>query len=164
MQLKKRSRSKKGKRDNKEYGTSPKVKKYWVQRYDLFSRYDQGIEMDEQGWYSVTPEEIAIKQAARCRGKVVIDCFSGVGGNTIQFAKVCSSVIAIDIDPNKVKLAINNAKVYGVANNVDYVVGDFIKLAPSLKGDVVFLSPPWGGPMYNRVESYKMDMLQPTDG
>uniref|UniRef100_A0A1J3FXP6 Trimethylguanosine synthase n=1 Tax=Noccaea caerulescens TaxID=107243 RepID=A0A1J3FXP6_NOCCA len=133
MQLKKRSRSKKGKRDNKEYGRSPKVKKYWVQRYDLFSRYDQGIEMDEQGWYSVTPEEIAIKQAERCRGKVVIDCFSGVGGNTIQFAKVCSCVIAIDIDPKKVKLAINNAKVYGVANNVDYVVGDFIKLAPSLK-------------------------------
>jgi trimethylguanosine synthase len=44
--------------------------------------------MDEEGWYSVTPEEIAIKQAQRYRGKVVIDCFSGVGGNTIQFAKV----------------------------------------------------------------------------
>jgi trimethylguanosine synthase len=35
--------------------------------------------MDEEGWYSVTPEEIAIKQAQRYRGKVVIDCFSGVG-------------------------------------------------------------------------------------
>lgn len=35
-----------------------------------------------------TPEEIAIKQAERCRGKVVIDCFSGIGGNTIQFVKV----------------------------------------------------------------------------
>ncbi|XP_009107768.1 trimethylguanosine synthase isoform X1 [Brassica rapa] len=148
----------------KEESTSPKLTKYWLQRYNLFSRYDEGIEMDEEGWYSVTPEEIAVKQAERCRGKVVIDCFSGVGGNTIQFAKVCSSVIAIDIDPVKVEMAINNALVYGVDDRVDYVVGDFIHLAPSLKGDVLFLSPPWGGPMYNKVETYTLDMLQPKDG
>ncbi|ESQ33809.1 hypothetical protein EUTSA_v10008708mg [Eutrema salsugineum] len=160
MQLKKRYRLEKEKED----GTSPKIRKYWIQRYNLFSRYDQGIKMDEEGWYSVTPEEIAVKHAERCRGKSVIDCFSGVGGNTIQFAKVCSSVIAIDIDPLKVELAINNAMVYGVANRVDFVAGDFIQLAPSLKGDVLFLSPPWGGPMYNKVESYKMNMLQPRDG
>ncbi|XP_010478471.1 PREDICTED: trimethylguanosine synthase-like [Camelina sativa] len=166
MKAKKRSRLKKGKKLSikKENGTSAKISKYWFQRYDLFSRYDLGIEMDEEGWYSVTPEEIAIKQAERCRGQVVIDCFSGVGGNTIQFAKLCSSVVAIDIDPVKVELAMNNALVYGVANRVDFLIGDFFHLAPSLKGDVVFLSPPWGGPMYKEVESYKMDMLQPRDG
>ncbi|XP_010460855.1 PREDICTED: trimethylguanosine synthase-like isoform X1 [Camelina sativa] len=166
MKAKKRSRLKKGKKLSvkKENGKSPKISKYWFQRYDLFSRYDQGIEMDEEGWYSVTPEEIAIRQAERCRGQLVIDCFSGVGGNTIQFAKLCSSVVAIDIDPVKVELAMNNAMVYGVAIRVDFVVGDFVHLAPSLKGDVVFLSPPWGGPMYKDVESYKMDMLQPRDG
>ncbi|KAG7598767.1 RNA cap guanine-N2 methyltransferase [Arabidopsis suecica] len=120
--------------------------------------------MDEEGWYSVTPEEIAIKQAQRCRGKVVIDCFSGVGGNTIQFAKVCSSVVAIDIDPMKTAFAMNNAKVYGVANRIDFVTGDFMQLAPCLKGDVLFLSPPWGGPTYSKVESYKLDMLLPRDG
>ncbi|CAA7014258.1 unnamed protein product [Microthlaspi erraticum] len=147
-----------------ENGTNPKISRYWIQRYVLFSKYDEGIKMDEEGWYSVTPEEIPIKQAERCRGKVVIDCFSGVGGNTIQFAKVCSSVIAIDIDPVRIEMAINNAMVYGVANNVDYVVGDFIHLAPSLKGDVLFLSPPWGGPTYSQVESFKLDMLQPIDG
>ncbi|KAL1205058.1 hypothetical protein V5N11_016403 [Cardamine amara subsp. amara] len=163
MKANKRSRFKKGIKSSIEKA-NPKINKYWIQRYDLFSRYDQGIELDEEGWYSVTPEEIAIKQAERCRGKVVIDCFSGVGGNTIQFAKVCSSVVAIDIDPVKVELAMNNAKVYGVDNRVDFVIGDFIQLAPSLKGDVLFLSPPWGGPMYNKVESYKMDMLLPRDG
>ncbi|XP_018492285.1 uncharacterized protein LOC108862598 isoform X2 [Raphanus sativus] len=61
-------------------------------------------------------------------------------------------------------MAMNNAKVYGVANYVDFVVGDFFQLAPSLKGDVSFLSPPWGGPKYCQVESFKMDMLQPKDG
>ncbi|CAH8259942.1 unnamed protein product [Arabidopsis lyrata] len=56
-----------------------------------------------------------------------------VGGYPIQFAKVCSSVVAIDIDPVKVELAMNNAMVYGVANRVDFIIGDFIQLAPSLK-------------------------------
>lgn len=68
---------------------TPLVKKYWLQRYDLFSRYDVGIKLDEEGWFSVTPEEVAIHQASRCAGApVVIDGFAGVGGNAIQFAKV----------------------------------------------------------------------------
>ena len=72
-----------------EDGVSRLVEKYWFQRYDLFSRYDEGIKMDEQGWYSVTPEQIAIKQAKRCQNAtVVIDCFAGVGGNAIQFASL----------------------------------------------------------------------------
>ncbi|WZZ71693.1 hypothetical protein YC2023_083063 [Brassica napus] len=124
-----------------ENSTNPKINRYWIQRYDLFSRYDEGIQIDEEGWYSVTHEEIAIKHAERCRGKVVIDCFAGVGGNTIQFAKVSSSVIAIDIDPMKVKMAMNNANVYGVANHVDFVVGDFFSLAPSLKIKLIFFCP-----------------------
>lgn len=53
--------------------------------------------------------------------------------SNIFFVNRSSSVIAIDIDPVKVKMAMNNAKVYGVANYVDFVVGDFFQLAPSLK-------------------------------
>lgn len=47
--------------------------------------------MDEEGWFSVTPEAIARHQATRCGGGVVIDCFTGVGGNAIQFAMKCVS-------------------------------------------------------------------------
>lgn len=68
-------------------GVSPMVEKYWLQRFNLFSKYDEGIKMDEEGWFSVTPEEIASRQADRCYGGVVvIDGFAGVGGNAIQFA------------------------------------------------------------------------------
>lgn len=71
-------------------GVSPLVEKYWFQRYDLFRRYDHGILLDEEGWFSVTPEEIAVRHALHCSGLagVVIDCFAGVGGNAIQFARV----------------------------------------------------------------------------
>lgn len=57
-------------------------------------------------------------------------------------------VIAIDIDPEKIKIARHNAEVYGVADRIEFIVGDFFQVAPLLKADVVFLSPPWGGPNY----------------
>ncbi|KAF8021674.1 hypothetical protein BT93_G1964 [Corymbia citriodora subsp. variegata] len=143
---------------------SPLVKKYWLQRYHLFSRYDEGVKLDEEGWYSVTPEEIAIRHAERCRGRTVIDCFAGVGGNAIQFALLCHHVVAIDIDPQKIALAFHNAKIYGVEGRIDFIVGDFFQLAPSLKGDIVYLSPPWGGPSYKMIQQFNLDLLRPKDG
>ncbi|KAK1440296.1 hypothetical protein QVD17_06121 [Tagetes erecta] len=144
---------------------SPKVKKYWLQRYSLFSRYDEGIKMDEEGWFSVTPEEIAVRHAQRSvGGGVVVDCFAGMGGNSIQFAALGYHVLAIDIDPKKVEMAVNNTKVYGVDSYIDFIVGDFLQLAPSLKGNVAFLSPPWGGPSYKMTENFTLNLLKPVDG
>ena len=40
-------------------GMSRATFKYWLQRYSLWSRFDQGIEMDTEGWYSVTAEVVA---------------------------------------------------------------------------------------------------------
>lgn len=45
----------------------------------------------------------------------------------------CHYVLAIDIDPQKVALALHNAKVYGVEDRIDFITGDFFQLAPSLK-------------------------------
>lgn len=144
---------------------TPNIAKYWRQKYSLFSRFDDGIQMDEEGWFSATPEEIAATHAARAgSGTFVIDCFSGVGGNAIQFALRGCHVVAIDIDPRKVGYSINNAKIYGVEDNIDFIVGDFFQLAPFLKADVVFLSPPWGGPSYSKIQNFTLDMLKPRDG
>lgn len=52
----------------------------------------------------------------------------------------CSPVVAIDIDPVRMGLAMNNAMVYIVVDRVDFVVGDFIQLAPSLKVIFFFVS------------------------
>lgn len=141
------------------------VVKYWLRRYSLFSRFDEGIKLDEEGLFSVTPEEIAKHQAAHCGCGTVVDAFTGVGGNAIQFASMNFHVIAIDIDPKKIEYARHNAEIYGVADRIDFIVGDFFQLAPSLKADVVFLSPPWGGPDYIRAEKYDIEtMLKPKNG
>ncbi|GAV89828.1 Methyltransf_15 domain-containing protein, partial [Cephalotus follicularis] len=146
-------------------GYPTNIGKYWCQRYLLFSKFDDGIKMDEEGWFSVTPEPIARHHALRCGGGVIVDCFTGVGGNAIQFAQKSKHVIAIDIDPKKITYACHNAAIYGVGDLIDFVNGDFFLLAPKLKADVVFLSPPWGGPEYSKVETYNiMTMLKPHDG
>ncbi|KAL1534318.1 trimethylguanosine synthase-like [Salvia divinorum] len=163
--VREKRKSAKAKKLEEKSNVTPLVTKYWFQRYDLFSKYDVGIKLDEEGWFSVTPEEIAASQAHRFAGAgVVIDAFAGVGGNAIQFAKVCHHVVAVEIDPKKVALASHNAKIYGVQDQIDFVVGDFFQLAPFLKGDVVFLSPPWGGPSYKAKENFTLDLLKPKDG
>ena len=65
----------------------PSIRKYWCQRHLLFSRFDDGIKMDEEGWYSVTPEPLAEHHAVRCGSGSIVDFFTGVGGNAIQFAQ-----------------------------------------------------------------------------
>ena len=139
-------------------GLPEELQKYWAQRYSLFSLYDNGIEMDAESWYSVTPENIAKHQAQRlacicsCHEsqgvRVAIDAFSGAGGNAIQLALAGFFVIAIDINPHRMHLIAHNASVYGVREKIELICGDFLATAPSLVGDVVFYSPPWGGPEY----------------
>jgi len=134
----------------------PHIQKYWAQRYRLFSKFDEGVKLDAESWYSITPEKIAEHIADRCRADVLVDGFCGVGGNAIQFAFTCERVIAIDIDPNKIELARHNAAVYGVEDRIEFIVGDFFQVMPSLKADVVFLSPPWGGPEYQNQEVFDL--------
>ncbi|KAH7331056.1 hypothetical protein KP509_20G013500 [Ceratopteris richardii] len=145
---------------------SPDILKYWVRRASLFSRFDYGVKCDEQGLFLVTPEEIAKHQAKICGpDQIVIDAFAGVGGNAIQFALRCKYVVAVDIKPTRIKCARNNAKVYGVAHKIDFIVGDFFKLTSGLRADIIFLSPPWGGPSYKAAKVFNIEtMLEPENG
>lgn len=98
--------------------------KYWAQRKRLFSRFDDGIRLDKEGWYSVTPEAIANHIASRVSAgrehgsMVVMDAFCGCGGNAIAFAMrpEVSLVIAVDCDREKLEMAANNAAAYDVAS------------------------------------------------
>lgn len=61
----------------------------FFQRERYFSLYSQGCLLDDEGWYSVTPELIANQIAERCRCDTILDAFCGVGGNAIAFAQTC---------------------------------------------------------------------------
>jgi trimethylguanosine synthase len=85
--------------------------------------------MDDEAWYSVTPESVARQQAARCRCAVAVDAFTGAGGNAIALARECGHVIAIDCSESRVRLAKSNAAVYGASSTIDFICGDFFKYA-----------------------------------
>ncbi|XP_012531914.1 trimethylguanosine synthase [Monomorium pharaonis] len=148
----------------KEIANDYKLWKYYIKRFGLFSRYEDGIKLDRESWFSVTPEEIAKDIAERCRCDTIIDAFCGAGSNSIQFAFTCERVIAIDIDPNKIKIARHNAGIYGVDDRIEFITGDFLQLAPQLVADVVFLSPPWGGPDYIKKKVFDLQSIIPPIG
>jgi len=118
--------------------------KYWAQRRRLFSKFDEGIQLDPESWYSVTPEAIADHVAHRVfawrnilggnNGKfVLLDAFGGCGGNTIAFSKKWPGdgcfgdrlIVCVDIDRQKLRMAAHNAKIYGVdSRSVVFIHGD----------------------------------------
>ena len=80
----------------------------------------------------------------------MVDAFCGVGSNAIQFAYTCERgknyiklhvhkmcvyivVIAIDIDPVKIACARHNAEIYGVADRIEFILGDYFDIMPHLK-------------------------------
>eukprot|EP01035_Chromulina_nebulosa_P028318 gene28318-37372_t len=106
-----------------EEGVPPNVHpKYWDRRYRLLDRYDRGVWLDEESWYSITPQAIVIAEfiAQHCIAafaakfeplKTVVDLFCGCGGNTIAFANACEklTVIGVDFDPQKLEYLRHNA-------------------------------------------------------
>jgi|TARA_B100001758_G_C18385492_1_gene599832 trimethylguanosine synthase len=160
--------------------------KYWLQRHRYFTLFDHGTCLDTEAWYSVTPERIAIHQAVRCnhsligpfdstigtrashRRHVIYDLFCGVGGNAIAFArKTGAHVIAIDIDMTQLHFAARNAITYGVGFSIDFICDNSISIlkgahsvdlgtVPRPLTDMIFLSPPWGGPSYRSADSFDL--------
>ena len=110
------------------------ITKYWRQRRRLFSKFDQGIQLDEEGWFSVTPEQIARHVARQLRhllssplsstnnnesshhpDVIVLDAFCGCGGNAIAFGQQPNmTVVGVDLDRGKLRRAAHNAAIYGI--------------------------------------------------
>jgi trimethylguanosine synthase len=57
-------------------------------------------------------------------------------------------VIAVEISAERLAMAQHNARLYGVEHKIEFICADFFDIAPTLAADGVFLSPPWGGPLY----------------
>ena len=160
----------------------------FAQRHLFFPNYDTlPLLLDETGWFSITPHPIAAHIADRCACDVIIDAFCGVGGNAIEFARTCERVIAIDNDLTRLRLARHNALHCGVADRIEFILADFVDFAKTWAAneggkegkegketvDVIFLSPPWGGPEYlsfgngkgqNGQKSYPLSALLPIPG
>lgn len=128
----------------------------------MFSRFDQGIQIDEEGLYSATPETIALRQAKKMNCKTVVDGFCGIGANTIAFARHGAKVYAIEKDKRRLEMARHNAEIYGVNDKIKFIHEDFFREAQKIKAEGIFLDPSWGGPEYENLKSFKLSDFRPN--
>jgi trimethylguanosine synthase len=134
---------------------------YWDLRHDLFSKFDQGIQITREGLFSVKPEQSALRIARALRGDAVLDAFCGMGGNAIAFAREGKRVFAVDINPEHLEMAQNNARVYGVRDKITFLRGDVLEIMASLNVESIYLDPPWTGPHYKELEYFKFENFDP---
>uniref|UniRef100_A0A914MWE6 Trimethylguanosine synthase n=1 Tax=Meloidogyne incognita TaxID=6306 RepID=A0A914MWE6_MELIC len=183
----KRDRKLVAKRARKYFSDDKEMMKYWFQRYRYFTKLDEGILLDREAWFSVTPEMLAQHVAdrlVRIRDCIILDAFAGSGGNSIQFALKGAFVYAIDLDPVKLRCSARNAQIYGARDRINFICGNFFHICKSLIGarkykeenkivkssypyttdlypfaiDAVYLSPPWGGPSYAKSGKEEFDL------
>lgn len=91
-------------------------------------------------------------EAAPQSKAILIDCFAGVGGNAIAFARSgkWKRVYAIEKDSKALACAKHNAQVYDVQDRISWYEGDCFRilqneLSELVPHSVLFASPPWGG-------------------
>lgn len=81
--------------------------KYWVQRHRLFSKFNSGIRLDAEGWFSVTPEVIA-KHVAASLGWLALGAV-GMDAHVTMDVDACSLIWELD----NCNFDINEINVYG---------------------------------------------------
>lgn len=145
----------------------PNCKKFWAKRYKLFKKYDEGVFMTAEQWYSVTPENVARFTALLIKAlipetKRVADLCCGAGGNTIQLAKVFPEVLAVDINETNVECVKHNCAVYGV--NAAVVHADWLEYSKECERvDFAYASPPWGGTNYKSNPKFDLHAMKPIN-
>lgn len=130
-----------------------------VRQRRLFSRWDHGIETDDEGRVGATPEALAMRLADGATG-VVIDGTCGVGALAIAHARQAGvqRVIAVDVSEDRLAMARHNAAIYGVADRIEFVHADVLDVLRGQRADRLVLDPPWGGRDYDRTRLALSDL------
>jgi predicted RNA methylase len=108
--------------------------------------------MTSDSLYSVSTPDLAneiskIIYSALPNIKVVVDATANIGGNTLSFSSYFKSVIAVEINKKTFDVLVNNIETYK-RTNVETINDDFLNLIDKIKGDVIFMDPPWTGTFY----------------
>lgn len=121
----------------------------------------------EEATYSVTKPAKAVltidllrPYVATACGKPMEECVltdgtACVGGDTVSFSRHFQRVHAVEYNKEHARLLRHNVRVYR-RTNVTVHEGDYTVLAPTLKQDVVFLDPPWGGRRYKAARTVRL--------
>jgi 16S rRNA G966 N2-methylase RsmD len=150
--------------------------RYWDQRYRYFSKFDHGICLDLESWYSLTPAIISsyigeklssiFSNTPQANELVVIDGFCGCGTIALVLAEFncIQRIYCFDNDKHKIAFAKHNASIYQNEAKIEFYVDDMYQVFNNSSSsvflpktiDAIILSPPWGGSDYLSVEYYDL--------
>lgn len=110
------------------------------------NKFSKDIFSDEDAFYMSTPEIVAehiAKQLAKYKTGAEMCC--AIGMLSVQLAKKMNKVLAIDINKERIANAKKNAKLYGVFDKIEFIIGDVLdeSLLKRLSADVAVLDPDW---------------------
>jgi 16S rRNA G966 N2-methylase RsmD len=86
----------------------------------------------------------------------ITDAMACVGGNTLSFSNYFNKVIANEINTTRYQYLVHNMKEYN-RDNIVFYNDNYLNLMNKLEQQIVFIDPPWGGPIYK--SQYKMEIV-----
>jgi predicted RNA methylase len=137
-------------------------------RYLYLFPYEQGVDrmklqITDEGIYSISKlgDPLRIMKIIKRNYKedisksIITDGTANIGGDTINFAQFFKTVNSVEITRLHCAVLENNIKVYN-RNNVNIICNSYLKVMNTLKQDIIYLDPPWGGPDYYKKKSMKL--------
>ena len=122
------------------------------------------LKLSNIGKYSVSNYKDAdklskiIKEYFPKNKKITItDANGNMGGNTISFSKFFDKVNSVEVLPFHCEILKNNLEQYKFTKNVKLLCSNYLDKIESLKQDVIFFDPPWGGTSYKKKD--KIDLF-----
>lgn len=114
------------------------------------------LKISEQGKFSITkPQEADTITSLVIKNSfpgIITDATANVGGNVLSFSKKFKFVNAVEISKLHCDIIKNNLEVYN-RKNVKVYCDNYLDVMHSLKQDIIFFDPPWGGKDYKEKNS-----------
>lgn len=119
------------------------------------------MQIDVQGLYSMDVQEVVRPTADLFVATKIVDACCGIGGAAIAFARAGKEVIAVDTDELRIGMARENAVLFGVADQIQFLHADLREVIPSISDAAIYLDPPWGGPEYSKKDVFLLEYFNP---
>ena len=123
----------------------------------------ENLQLSNIGVYSITDPSKAqlisdiIKKYFEDKDNLIItDATANMGGNTINFAQNFKHVNAVEIIDLHCDILKNNLTEYKLEDKVSIHCGDYLDLMDTIKQDIVFFDPPWGGKDYKKINNLNL--------
>jgi len=110
------------------------------------NKFSKQVYGDVDAFYMSCPEVVGKHIANRLKNfNSCVELCSAIGLLSVQLAKVMDKVCAIEINKERIKNAVKNAKLYEVSDKVVFIEGDVLdeNLLKSINVEVAILDPDW---------------------